>query len=289
MNNPSPLVPQGATPPREKSSLYFKVLMILSVHVVVIGGMLLQGCKDTAKDQAKTDTSTATTSDTTAMAPVNPNATNPIASPTTDVPATVNPNIAGAYTGTAASAAPVTPLTPPAVGVMPPAKSTDVAAPAATGETREYVIASGDTLGSIARKNGIALKALQEANPGVDARKLRIGQKVQIPAATTAVAANTSATGASTTDAMAGDGSIYVVKSGDMLYRIARSHGTSVKKIMAMNDLKSTAIRAGQKLKMPAPKVMSSEPTTTPVSTTATTPAKASAVVPASPAPVAAN
>src|ERR1700691_5731013 len=75
MNTPSPLVPQGTQPPRRKSSLYFKVLMILTVHVVLIGGMLLQGCKDTAKEQAKdpglTQAGTDTTSLTnTAQAPV---------------------------------------------------------------------------------------------------------------------------------------------------------------------------------------------------------------------------
>ena len=287
MNNPSPLLPQGATPPREKSSLYFKVLMILSVHVVVIGGMLLQGCKDTAKDQAKADASASSLADTSAAAPTNTSPTTPIASPTTDVPPTVNPNIQGAYTGTTTTAAPVT---SPAVGTMPQPKSTDLTAPAAPGETKEYVIARGDTLGSIARRNGLSVKALQEANPGVDARKLQIGQKVQIPASSTALAATT--TGGATADAAPGDGTVYVVKSGDMLFRIARTHGTSVKKIMAMNDLKSTSIRAGQKLKMPAPRI-SSEPATTPVSATvvpaSTTPAKASAVVPATAAPVAAN
>jgi LysM repeat protein len=288
MNNPSPLLPQGATPPREKSSLYFKVLMILSVHVVVIGGMLLQGCKDTAKDQAKADASAANTGDTMAMASTNPYPATPITGTTTDVPTTINPNIQAAYTGTAVTAAPAM---PPAVGAMPPAKSTDIGLPPATGETKEYVIARGDTLGSIARRNGLSVKSLQEANPGVDARKLQIGQKVQIPASSTALAANTG--GGATADATSADGTVYVVKSGDMLFRIARTHGTSVKKIMAMNDLKSTSIRAGQKLKMPAPKVSSLEPTMTPVSTTvvppATTPAKVSAVVPATAAPVAAN
>jgi LysM repeat protein len=291
MNNPSPLIPQGATPPREKSSLYFKVLMILSVHVVVIGGMLLQGCKDTSKDQAKADGSAATPGDTMAMAATNPYPATPITGATTDMPTTINPNIQAAYTGTAVTAAPVTPGSSPAVGTMPQPKSTDIGLPPATGETKEYVIARGDTLGSIARRNGLSVKALEEANPGVDARKLKIGQKVQIPGSSATLAANTS--GGATADAAAGDGTVYVVKSGDMLFRIARSHGTSVKKIMAMNDLKSTSIRAGQKLKMPAPKVMPSEPATAPVSTAvvpaATTPARVSAGVPATAAPVAAN
>ena len=58
MNTNSPLIPQGTTPARGKSSLYFKVLMILTVHVVLIGGMLLQGCKDTGKEQAKESAAT---------------------------------------------------------------------------------------------------------------------------------------------------------------------------------------------------------------------------------------
>ena len=292
MNNPSPLIPQGAKPPRQKSSLYFKVLMILTVHVVVIGGMLLQGCKDTGKDQAKPDGSAVAAGDTTAMAPVNSNMTTTAVGVPVDVPPTVNPNIKDAYAGTATTAAPVTPLAPSAVSLVPSAKSPDLSAP---GETREYAIAKGDTLGSIARKNGLSLKTLMEANPGVDARKLQIGQKVQIPAASAAMAATStvgSAPGA-TTEAAAAGGSVYVVKSGDMLLRIAKSHGTSVKRIMAMNDLKSTSIRAGQKLKMPAPKASSMEPSATPASASAapavTTPARTSAIAPATPAPVAAN
>ena len=43
----------------------------------------------------------------------------------------------------------------------------------------EYSVAKGDTLGAIAKKAGISLKALQDLNPGVDATKLRIGQKLK--------------------------------------------------------------------------------------------------------------
>jgi LysM repeat protein len=257
--------------------------MILTVHVVVIGGMLLQGCKDTAKDQAKTDPANA--SDTTAMAAANTNLPTAPTTPPTDVPPTVNPNIGAAYAGTTTTAGPVTSATSPAVGMVPPPKSTDITAAAASGDTKEYAIAKGDTLGSIAHRNGLSLKVLMEANPGVDSRKLQIGQKVQIPAAATAMASNIApgATPGGTVDAVPGEGGLYVVKSGDMLFKIAKSHGTSVKKIMAMNELKSTSIRAGQKLKLPAPKASTLEPAMTPAATTAvpppaTTPARGSSV-----------
>jgi LysM repeat protein len=290
MNTPSPLVPQGATPPKPKSSLYFKVLMILTVHVVVIGGMLLQGCKDNAKDQAKADSTAPTAGDTMAMAISNSTPMTAPTSTTTDVPPTVNPNIQAAYSGTVASAGPAAPV-PPATSLVPPARASDLTA-SAPGETKEYVIAHGDTLGLIAKKNGLSLKTLMAANPSVEARKLQVGQKIQVPAASAAVASTTS-TGAATEPAP-GDGSVYVVKSGDMLLKIARSHGTSVKKIMAMNDLKTTSIRAGQKLKLPAPKVTSSEPMASPAAASVATPAAASptrvsALTPAPVGTVAAN
>ena len=51
------------------------------------------------------------------------------------------------------------------------------ASPAGPGE---YVVAKGDNLGSIARKNGISLKAIQDLNPGVNPNRLQIGQKLKV-------------------------------------------------------------------------------------------------------------
>ena len=44
---------------------------------------------------------------------------------------------------------------------------------------------------------------------------------------------------------------IYLVKSGDSLSRIAKAHGTTVKAIKAANSLKSDRIMVGAKLKIP--------------------------------------
>ena len=43
----------------------------------------------------------------------------------------------------------------------------------------EYVVQKGDTLGAIAKKNGLSLKALQDLNPNVKATSLRPGQKLK--------------------------------------------------------------------------------------------------------------
>jgi LysM repeat protein len=157
--------------------------------------------------------------------------------------------------------------------------SVPAAAPVAV--VGDYVIAKGDTLAAIAKRNSVSLRALTEANPGLNAKKLKIGQKLQIPASTGAVAAASSSSApaaASPASAEAvSDGSTYTVKSGDTLGKIARAHATSYKKIMALNDLKTTAIRVGQKLKMPTPKPVGTD--AVPVSASiASTPGPVSAV-----------
>lgn len=43
----------------------------------------------------------------------------------------------------------------------------------------EYLVQKGDSLYSIAKKNGLSLKALQDLNPGVSA-SLKIGQKLKV-------------------------------------------------------------------------------------------------------------
>jgi len=44
-----------------------------------------------------------------------------------------------------------------------------------------YTVKSGDSLSSIASKNGVNVAALQEANPKVDASALHPGQKLKLP------------------------------------------------------------------------------------------------------------
>lgn len=79
------------------------------------------------------------------------------------------------------------------VAVVPSSSGSSSAAPAASssapktpdtkpGTSGVYTIKSGDTLGKIAAAYKITLSQLQAANPGIDPRRLRIGQQVAIPA-----------------------------------------------------------------------------------------------------------
>jgi LysM repeat protein len=128
---------------------------------------------------------------------------------------------------------------PPVVAPLPPVVPT----------TTEYVVVHGDTLAKIAKKNGVSLKALKEANPGVEPTKLKVGQKLAIPAG--GMAAPTT-TGDMTSTGSGMGGETYTVKSGDSLTKIAKAHGTTVKAIEAENGLSTTKIKVGQKLKIPA-------------------------------------
>jgi LysM repeat protein len=50
-----------------------------------------------------------------------------------------------------------------------------------------------------------------------------------------------------------GGGEVYVIKSGDTLSKIAQEHGTTVKALEEANNLTSTKILAGKKMKLPEP------------------------------------
>ncbi len=123
---------------------------------------------------------------------------------------------------------------------------------------------TGETAGGTATEDGVSVKALGDANPGVDSPKLKVGQVLQLPAG--AEPGSTISTSAPAPAAAAASPSPatpskvaahYLVKSGDGLRRIARTHGTTVQAIKAANGLTSDRIAAGQELKLPESKTAS--------------------------------
>ena len=86
-----------------------------------------------------------------------------------------------------------------------------------------YIVQKGDTLWSIARKNGITVEKLKEMN-NLKSNLLTIGQKLLLTNNT------------------------YIVKKGDTLYSIAKKYNTSVSKLKNINGLKSDLLSIGQKL-----------------------------------------
>ena len=119
--------------------------------------------------------------------------------------------------------------------------------PAVPPAASEYVVVKGDTLSSIAKKFNVTIKAIETANPGVVPTKMPVGQKLAIPAPSSGATAPTAAVLGTT-----GGEETYTVKSGDTLSKIAKDHGVTIKALETANNLTSTQIKVGQKLKIPA-------------------------------------
>jgi len=120
---------------------------------------------------------------------------------------------------------------------------TDVTAPPAP--PTEYTIMSGDSYSKLATRFHVTVSSLMAANPGVEPTKLRPGQKIKVPPPAPVVA-----TATPTPTPTNGD-TLYSVKSGDTLSKIASEHHTTVKAIRSANSLKTDSIRVGQKLTIP--------------------------------------
>lgn len=75
----------------------------------------------------------------------------------------------------------------PAAATSAAAKPVVSSSAAYKGETREYVVKSGDTLGAIAYGNGCNIRQLKAIN-GLSGDTLRVGQKLKVPANAKAVA-----------------------------------------------------------------------------------------------------
>ena len=254
----TPLDPKspGSFEAQGKKRSYFRIVaIIVAVHVVFLGGLLIQGCKPDDTKKTASVTPSATTNEP-GLPPENPNyykSAEPLtnaqnsssngfaASASTNYPAPDAAAVSNAVAQSAGNAA--AELAPSAAGGHP---------------AGEYEIKAGDTLAKVAKAQGVGVKALIAANPGIDPAKLKIGQKIQVPASTAAAnaapgaGAGGTAKAAESSSASSASASNYEVKQGDSLIKIAKSHGISVKTLKAANGLKTDRIHAGQKLKVPA-------------------------------------
>lgn len=219
MNNPNPFVPQGSLLEHHKRRSRMKLAVGCAVAISVCGlsAMLIQGCK---REQAPPDENQFADTNVMPMIDTNP----PVipAEPTNPEPV-----------------APIAPVVPP-TPVIP-----EVQTPATT----EYVVVKGDYMAKIAKEHGVSLKALEAANPNVQPTRLRIGEKLQIPAPT---ATGNSAAPTTSSD-VSGGSETYTVKSGDTMSKIAKVNGVSLKALKAANpNVDPNHIVVGQKLKLPA-------------------------------------
>ena len=102
--------------------------------------------------------------------------------------------------------------------------------------SNDYVVSAGDTLWAIARKFNVSVDDIKALN-NLSSNNLSIGMTLKIPLYSNKQNEETN---------------VYVVKSGDSLWSIARMFNSTVDEIKSLNSLKSNVLRIGQRLLVPS-------------------------------------
>ncbi|MCC6794609.1 MAG: LysM peptidoglycan-binding domain-containing protein [Candidatus Hydrogenedentes bacterium] len=116
---------------------------------------------------------------------------------------------------------------------------------------RKYKVKKGDTLYKIALDNNISLEALQQQNNLEKHARIHVNQELMIPGSGAVLAANKSSEKETFTEPgpeKSKETATHVVAKGESLGSIANKYGVKVDDLVKGNDLKSTTIRAGDKL-----------------------------------------
>lgn len=111
-----------------------------------------------------------------------------------------------------------------------------------------HVVRSGDTLSALARHYGVSVEMIERSNPGLQARYLKLGAKVLVPALKDVGPYKSERAGAA---AVAFTGT-YVVKKGDTLWSIALAHDVDPEDLAEANGLElNSVLREGKIMKTP--------------------------------------
>ena len=102
--------------------------------------------------------------------------------------------------------------------------------------SNDYVVSAGDTLWAIARKFNVSVDDIKALN-NLSSNNLSIDMTLKIPLYSNKQNEETN---------------VYVVKSGDSLWSIARMFNSTVDEIKSLNGLKSNVLRIGQRLVVPS-------------------------------------
>jgi N-acetylmuramoyl-L-alanine amidase len=151
-----------------------------------------------------------------------------------------------------------------APGAVPPAGT---AAPAPTGPppseptqsaaTQTHRIRAGETLSHLARQYGVTVADIERANPGLDARRIQLGQTIRIPMAGAPAAADEPARSAAPVQkppaaAPAAAARTHTIRRGDTLDGISRQYGTTVNALQQANPgLNPRRLIPGNSIRIP--------------------------------------
>ena len=107
-----------------------------------------------------------------------------------------------------------------------------------SAKSNYHLIKSGESLSKISAQYNVTIRSLKRLN-GLSSNTVFLGQKIKLPL------------GIGATPAKSVAAKKHKVKRGDTLSEIAERYGSSIKRIMAVNKLRSGTIQLGQTLKIP--------------------------------------
>lgn len=114
----------------------------------------------------------------------------------------------------------------------------------------EHFVARGETMSHIAQRYHVSLHELKEANPRVNANRLRIGQRLIVPTGGVVVARDAAAAEDRRAEIRRSVSATHTVRAGETLSEIAETYHVSVASLKSWNGLRSNTIRVGQKLRI---------------------------------------
>ena len=156
-----------------------------------------------------------------------------------------------------------------------PVAVVDVSAKPVEPEYTIYIVQNGDYLAKISKKFNVTISSIKRLNPSIKKDVVRVGQKLKLPgkidvgvqetpkASTAVKAASVCTTGPKAAKKSytpyTGATKEYVVQNGDTLGSIAYGNGINIRQLKDLNALSSDSLKIGQKLKVPAEKVVTAK------------------------------
>ena len=245
MKGKNPIVPSGINfegASRGRSNMRMAVIAVVLLHVALFTAILFNACKQ--KEEEASEGAGGTSAEKTAHISI-PQPT-PLPQPPPSLEESLPPLPSGSAlppmpstVGESFSPTPIQPSKP----VVPSGLAELATAPQPVVPTAtDHIVASGENFWTISKKYGVSAKSVENANPNVIPTRMKIGQKINIPAKTIVPLNSVSSD----------DGKNYTVKSGDTLGHIALKHGVKLGDLTAANpNIIPTRMKIGQKILLP--------------------------------------
>jgi D-alanyl-D-alanine carboxypeptidase/D-alanyl-D-alanine-endopeptidase (penicillin-binding protein 4) len=149
-----------------------------------------------------------------------------------------------------------------APGAMTPgAAPAPVPAPASTepAQMRTHTIRSGQTLSHVAVEYGVSVADIERANPGLNPRRIQVGQSVRVPtpgavapSAAPATADPAASTATPPTPEAEPSARTHTIRAGDTLDAISKQYGTTVRALQQANPgLDARRLIPGRTVRIP--------------------------------------